>query len=554
MTPRRASRPVLALAALGSLVASARAQTCSKVFGPFDREVHVSQSVQYDQIWPQPSRGPTGWTFAWSEGQDVFARRFDAALAPLGAQYKVNTTYDAGIQDEPAIATATNGNVLIAWSDRNGYDGSAMGIFARLYSASGAPLTGEFVVTVNRAASQWRPLLAPTPAGGFVVAWSGDSDGNAYFRVLAQNGAFSTGDVRANVYGYDAQVDPSVAVAPNGTIFVAYLDYSGSSGNGLALFGRTFDGAGNPQQAVEFPITSWASAGSQRDPRVAADGLGRFFVAWEDSANEGAGYGIFARVFNAAGNALAPEFVVDSTIASDQRQPRIAVDALGRALVAWVDFSAGFGHPAIRARRFNAQANPEGPDFVVNESPTTGVAVPAVGMDAGGREMVVAFQGPGALGQGIDVYAKRFLFTAGPHVYCASKPNSLGCLAQVGFQGGASWTSLAPFWISATSAINRRPALLLYGQGSSFAPYYGATICIAPPLRTLPFQTTGGNPTGTDCSGAMSVDFNAYLRSGADPGLIPGSTVGARWYYRDVLDPTGYSTGLSNAVRFAICP
>jgi hypothetical protein len=245
---------------------------------------------------------------------------------------------------------------------------------------------------------------------------------------------------------------------------------------------------------------------------------------------------------------------VASTTLRDQRQPRLAVDNLGRSLFAWVDFSAGFSHPVIRARRFNAQANPEGLDFVANESPATGVAVPNVGMDAGGREMVIAFQGPGSPGNGVDVYAKRFLYTAGPHVYCASKVNSLGCLPQIGFQGTASSSSGSPFWISATNAINQKPALLLYGYGSSFAPYYGATICIAPPLHTLPFQSTGGNLTGMDCSGAMAFDFNAYLQTGTDPGLQPGTTIGARWYYRDNLDPTGYGTGLTNAVRFSICP
>ena len=39
-----------------------------------------------------------------------------------------------------------------------------------------------------------------------------------------------------------------------------------------------------------------------------------------------------------------------------------------------------------------------------------------------------------------------------------------------------------------------------------------------------------------------------------DAGLVPGATIGARWYYRDSHDPAGFGMGLSDALRFAICP
>ena len=67
-------------------------------------------------------------------------------------------------------------------------------------------------------------------------------------------------------------------------------------------------------------------------------------------------------------------------------------------------------------------------------------------------------------------------------------------------------------------------------------------------------MNTGGNPGAVDCSGGPAVDFNARIRSGVDAGLVPGATICARWYYRDSQDPAGYGTGLSDALRFAICP
>ena len=55
---------------------------------------------------------------------------------------------------------------------------------------------------------------------------------------------------------------------------------------------------------------------------------------------------------------------------------RVAVDASGRMVIAFEDHSAGWPATKIRARRFNAQASPLGPDFVINESPATGAVLP----------------------------------------------------------------------------------------------------------------------------------------------------------------------------------
>ncbi len=556
MPPRTLPCCLCALLAQILFSASSIAQSCPRTFGPMGPEFRTSQTIYYDQIWSQAARGPSGWTFAWSESQDVFARRFDLGLNPLGVQFRVDGTYNLGIQDEPAIGCGSTGNLLIAWSERNGYDGSLMGIYGRVYDSNGNPLATEFPINSITYASQWRPLIAPTPTGGWVVAWSGDFDGNAYFKVLSSTGASLTGDVMANTFTYDAQVDTAVAVNPSGTIFIAFIDFSGHGnvGTGLNLFGRTFDSAGNPIQAQEFALTSFTSNGDQRDPRAAADGLGRFFVVWESQFGDGSRYGIFARVFDAAGAPLAPEFQVNTTTADDQREARIAVDQLGRSLIAWQDFSAGTGSARIRARRFNGQANPLGPDFVVNENPATAVSLPSVAMDTSGSDMMIGFQGPGVLGNGLDVYAKRFASNPGPQIYCTGKVNSQGCTPAIGYTGSPSASSSNPFLITGTNLLNHKPAILIYGYASSFVPFQGVTICIAPPLKRLPFQDTGGNPGPNDCSGAPSTDFNLRIQSGIDPGLVSGATVSARWYYRDAQDPTGYGTGFTNAIRFVICP
>jgi hypothetical protein len=57
-----------------------------------------------------------------------------------------------------------------------------------------------------------------------------------------------------------------------------------------------------------------------------------------------------------------------------------------------------------------------------------------------------------------------------------------------------------------------------------------------------------------NCTGTFAFDFNAHARSGSDPALVVGTTVSAQWYYRDVQDPAGFGSGLTDAVRFVLCP
>ncbi len=519
------------------------------VFGPLDVGVRVSQAQTYDQIWSTPARTGTGWTMVWSAGQDIVLRRFSDQLAPLSGDTLVNTTLWQQVQDEPAIGVAAGGNFLVAWSERYGYDGQQMGIFGRVHTASGTPLAGEFQINEIWQASQWRPLIAPTPAGGFVVAWSGGWDGDAFFRVLSSSGAPLGGDVRVNQFVNDAQVDPAVAAAPDGTIFVAFVDFSshGNVGSGLNLWGRRFAAGGTPL-GDEFPLPSTFVNGDQRVPRVAVDAAGLFTVVWQDDLADGAGTAIALRRFDAAGNALGPDRLVNTVTAGNQTNPVVLMDPDGSCLVAWEDRSTGL--PRLRARRFRADGRPDALEFAASE-PGLRAERPALAGDAASGAVWLGYDV--ANGTDFDVHARRFQETAGPQVYCTAKVNSQGCTPAIGVSGSPSLSSGAPFTIAATNVLSQKFGLMVYGFGSQFLPFQGGTLCVTGPRRTGA-QFSGGTVGPPDCTGTFAFDFNAHVLSGADPALVPGVTVSAQWYYRDPPDPAGYGSGLTDAARFTICP
>lgn len=144
---------------------------------------------------------------------------------------------------------------------------------------------------------------------------------------------------------------------------------------------------------------------------------------------------------------------------------------------------------------------------------------------------------------------------SGPTTYCTAKTNSQGCTPAIASSGSPSATSPAAFLITASQVINEKTGLLLYGYGQASTPFQGGTLCVAPPLvRTAPQSSGGSALPAADCSGTYAYDFNARIQSGADPALTVGASVAAQYWYRDPADPTGFATGLSDALWFTIAP
>ena len=99
----------------------------------------------------------------------------------------------------------------------------------------------------------------------------------------------------ANAYTTGDQFRASVAFTAQGYVVVWSSRHDAGT---LGVFGQRFDTAGVPAGA-EFQVNTY-TPGRQSDPSVAADGSGRFVVAW-GSEQDGGGYGIFAQRYDASG-------------------------------------------------------------------------------------------------------------------------------------------------------------------------------------------------------------------------------------------------------------
>ena len=141
--------------------------------------------------------------------------------------------------------------------------------------------------------------------------------------------------------------------------------------------------------------------------------------------------------------------------------------------------------------------------------------------------------------------------------YCTAKTNSAGCVPSIGHAGPnppSAGVFVNGFVINSANILNAKSGLLFYSKtGSQAVPFQGGTLCVRAPIKRTPAVNSGGVPPGL-CNGVLSIDFNAFIATGGDPGLqVPGQGVWCQWWSRDPGFPAPNNTSLTNALNFTIC-
>jgi hypothetical protein len=289
----------------------------------------------------------------WQSPQDsmnVYARRYDASGTPIGSsEFRVNAS-TAGYQGSPKVAMAGDGSFVVTWTDQ---DGSAGGISARRYDASGIP-GPDFRVNSFTTGYQYLSSAAADAAGNFVIVWVGkNQDGDSYgvFGQRYDSAATRVGsEFQVNSYTTSGQTRASVAMAPDGRFMVAWDSY-GQDGSLDAIAARRFDSAGVPQGGDV--VVNTYTFGQQALPSVAADARGNFVVTWQSPGADGDGSGVFGRRYDAAGSP-DPPFQINTYVFSNQSKPVVGAASNGDFVVAWQSYRQEGGYDTgVYAQRFS---------------------------------------------------------------------------------------------------------------------------------------------------------------------------------------------------------
>ncbi len=345
---------------------------------------------------------------------DGLSDNLEQASFEMGTEFRINT-YTISTQATPCVAS--NGtDYIVAW-DSYGQDGSYGGIYAQRYDAELQPLSLEFRINTHTANWQAVPEIS---SDGFVyfAAWGSKNQDGGYYGVYGQritlDGVKLGSEFRVNEYTPDAQL--YATIANNTDSFFVTWSSDTQDGDAYGIYGRLFDSSGNT--LVNEMKISQVSAGNQEYQKIASNGS-NYFIVWESEEQDGNGYGIYGRVYNSTGTPINNEFQVNDYTVGDQNRPAIAGDD-NRYLVVWSSAGQDGSGAGIYGRFFDAQGNSLGEEFLINQYTTDDQLNPEVVFDGGAY--VVVWESDAQDGDDIGIYG-RVLNTSGSFLQDEFKVN-----------------------------------------------------------------------------------------------------------------------------------
>jgi len=388
---------------------------------PLAGEYSLSGSLAGDQTRPALAFGPGGGYVVWQDavtdgdGIGISAQRLNDNLSGILAPFRVNQQ-GAGHQENPQAAVLADGGAVFVWQ------GGELGfqkIYARFLRPDGTFSTGDILVGADTNQPSLQPAVAVLAGGDVVVTW-GRMEGDGHLqgvraRRLSASGTLLGDEWQVNQTTLYNQSRPALAAVADGGFVITWVSESvrGIDPNivetvadsyAVDVFARRYDAGGNALGG-EFKVNTQTL--SCDNPSLAASSDGGFIVVWEQRAlDRTASLDIMARRFDASGSPLGAPITVNATTLGDQYAPRVA--PIGdSALVIWTSLGQDGSFEGIYGRALTRSGNVSGEEFLVNTTTINRQFQPAVAADNSGRLLVVwsSFTGVAA---GCDLYAQRY--------------------------------------------------------------------------------------------------------------------------------------------------
>lgn len=200
----------------------------------------------------------------------MVGRRFASDGEPAAPEFQVNAA-TLGDQRRPDVAAASDGSFPVVWDSR-----PARGILAQRFSADGAPLGQELLVTESEPRFVENPSVAALPNEEFVVAWTETARSEKGQYLIRARRAAAGGDLGPSfLVGTDeltfGQYSSSIAADSSGTFVIAWFETTRQE-----MRGRRF--RDNEPLGPAFTIQQLARGTT--GPSLCASESGEFVVAW----------------------------------------------------------------------------------------------------------------------------------------------------------------------------------------------------------------------------------------------------------------------------------
>jgi len=362
-----------------------------------------------------------GFMVAWQDlsgtlgdnsGLSIKAQLFDVSGTKVGPEFRVNTQI-ASDQSDPTVTGLANGGFVVTWRDLSGTlgDSSGSSIKAQVFDASGNKVGSEFLVNTQVEGDEGAPSITGLTNGGFVVTWYGPFGGKA--QVFDASGAKVGSELFVNTLQLVNESDrpPTVTALTNGGFVVTWPIVFGTQG--VHIEAQVFDASG-AKVGSEFVVTDTSSL-FPLSPSVTGLTNGGFVVTWR-AFGDNSGLSIKAQLFDASGNKVGSEFLVNTETADSQNFPTITALSNGGFVVAWQDPSGTLGdssESSIKAQVFDASGAKVDSEFLVNTQTAGSQDFPTVTPLTNGGFVITWQDLSGTLGDssGSSIKAQLFAIT-----------------------------------------------------------------------------------------------------------------------------------------------
>lgn len=293
-----------------------------------------------------------------------FAIQFRVETLIENTALKINEDLD-GVQFAPHTAASTNGHVL-AWS--GGPNLTELDVFMRSFDENGGLLSDEVRVNSTVVGKQNGVKAAVGAGGDVVVVWNHEIVGGSDVEVRGQRfdqlGTKRGDEFPVSVSESGVNTNADVAIDASGRFWITWM---GRGPDGIRrVLARRYDSDGQTFDE-ETPLQiNQAQTPLDKNPRLAVDAHGNAVVVWESNGQDGSGWGIYRRFLPFHSPNAFSERRVNVTRSGDQLQSRVATSPSGESVVVWASTSdhGGFN---LFGRRYDPNGQQIGGEFPISD-------------------------------------------------------------------------------------------------------------------------------------------------------------------------------------------
>jgi len=368
-----------------------------------------------DQVNPAVAIAPDGrFVIAWTskdqdgDGYGIYGLRHDSSGNPVGPEFEVNT-HAAGNQYDPSVAMDSSGNFVITWTS-NAKHGDWRGIYGQRYDGSGNLVGPEFKINTNWLGLKDRSSVAMDTQGNFVVTWSSqnqDGDGwGVYARRFDSSGNPVSPEFKVNTTTSGQQEGSSVGIDADGNFVIAWAS-SDQADEEWGVYGQRYDSSGNTVGS-EFEVKAYDTSDKHHHrTSIAMSSNGNAVIVWAGHDQGDRWWDVYGQLYNSYGTMTGPEFKVNKYTTGMQSKPSVAMGINGGFVVTWSSINFDGPGLGVYSQRYDSSGNAVGPEFQVNSSSTMIQSNSSAAIGDNGN-LVIAWTSKNQNGDGYDLFMKVF--------------------------------------------------------------------------------------------------------------------------------------------------